>query len=111
MRPRSWPRRRRPNRPAGWRAPAASMASPAGPSPARAGTARLSVRIAAPAAVVADFSDRLSARLTSRGVTLEVTSVPDVDFARLAATPADTAVDAPLARVWLDGRGPERALL
>jgi len=74
-------------------------------------SARLTVRIAARPAVVADFIDRLSQRLASRGVNLEVTSVPEVDFARLAATPADTAEDAPLARVWLDGRGPERALL
>ncbi|HEY8924633.1 MAG TPA: hypothetical protein VIU64_09640 [Polyangia bacterium] len=78
-----------------------------------AGTAsgRLSVRIAAPPAVVAEFSDRLGSRLAARGVNLEVTSVPDVDFARLVATPPDTDREAPLARVWLDGRGPERALL
>ena len=74
-------------------------------------SARLTVRIAAPLAVVSDFSDRLGPRLAARGVALEVTSVADVDFARLAAIPPDTAEDAPLARVWLDGRAPDHALL
>jgi hypothetical protein len=71
----------------------------------------LAVRIAAPPAVVTDFTARLNPRLAARGVVLEVTTVPDVDFERLVTTPPDAAQDAPLARVWLDGRDADRALL
>jgi hypothetical protein len=85
---------------------AAAIAAPGGGS-----KAHLAVRIAAPPAVIADFSDRLGPRLAGRGVGLEVTSVAEVDFAQLVASPADTTEDAPLARVWVDGRGPDRALL
>ena len=84
-------------------APSESGASAAAP--------RLAVRIAAPPAVVTDFTARLDPRLAGRGVTLEVTTVPDVDFERLVTTPPDTAQDAPLARVWLDARDSDRALL
>lgn len=72
---------------------------------------RLAIRIAASPAVVADFGDRLGPRLAARGVAVEITSVPDVDFGQLVATPADTGDGAPLARVWLDGRDHDRALL
>lgn len=80
-------------------------------APGSGAAARLAVRVAAPPAVIADLGDRLGPRLAGRGVGLEVTSVAEIDFARLVGAPADTTEDAPLARVWLDGRGPDRALL
>jgi hypothetical protein len=72
---------------------------------------RLTLRIAAPASVVTEFTARLTPRLAARAVALDVTTVPEVDFERLIAMPPDTAKDAPLARVWLDGRDPGRAVL
>jgi hypothetical protein len=72
---------------------------------------RLTLRIAAPASVVTELTARLTPRLAARAVALDVTPVPEVDFERLIAMPPDTAQDAPLARVWLDGRDPDRAVL
>lgn len=83
----------------------------AGAAPAGAAGDRLSVRIAAAPAVIADFTARLNPRLAARGLALEVTTVGEVDFERLVATRPETAEGAPLARVWLDGRNPDRALL
>jgi hypothetical protein len=61
--------------------------------------------------VITAFTARLRPRLDARGVALETTTVPDVDLERLVAAPPDTSEDAPLARVWLDGRDSSRALL
>lgn len=72
---------------------------------------RLALQIAGPSSLVTALTDRLATRLAARAVELDVTTVSNVDFERLATAPPALADEPPLARVWLDGRDAARALL
>jgi hypothetical protein len=69
------------------------------------------VRVAAPPGIADTLRERLEPRLAERHVALEVSPVEAIDVEGVLGTGEEAPGSTLLARVWLDGRAPEAAVM
>jgi hypothetical protein len=92
------------------------LGSGAGAAPAQEAGAptkevHLLVRVAAPPGIADTLKERLGPRLAERQVALQLTSVDAIDVEGVLGTSEEAPGSTLLARVWLDGRKPDAAVV